>query len=221
LAGGLAGRPGIVQIAGTGSSCFGMNEKGEGWRAGGWGELISDEGSSYWLGVQAMIMAVRAYDGRGEKTILFEIVLERLKLTHINEIMHHLYSKGMTRAEIAKLAPTVITAAREGDHVARQLIIKGTEGLAKCVLAVAQHLQMDYKCELALVGGLMNAKDAFVKPLKKAVTKRLPNCKISFPELSPELGACLLGLEYLNIPLDLSIIDTLKSSANQNPKDKQ
>ena len=46
LAGGLSGRPGIVLISGTGSSCFGMNALGDQWRAGGWGYLISDEGRS-------------------------------------------------------------------------------------------------------------------------------------------------------------------------------
>ena len=35
LAGGLSGRPGLVQIVGTGSSTFGMNVAGEGWRSGG------------------------------------------------------------------------------------------------------------------------------------------------------------------------------------------
>jgi len=140
LAGGLTGRPGIVLIAGTGSSCFGMNEKGDGWRSGGWGELISDEGSSYWLGVQAMIMTVRAYDGRGKATVLFDRVMQQLKLEHINEVMHHLYSKGMTRPEIAKLATIVIEAARAGDQVAQQLIQQAVDDLVDCVLAVAKYI---------------------------------------------------------------------------------
>jgi N-acetylglucosamine kinase-like BadF-type ATPase len=74
LAGGLSGRPGMVQIAGTGSSTFGVNASGESWRAGGWGQLISDEGSGYWLGVQAMQTAVRAFDGRLPPTLLLRKV---------------------------------------------------------------------------------------------------------------------------------------------------
>ena len=70
LAGGLSGRPGIVLIAGTGSSCYGRNAAGGDWRAGGWGSQIGDEGSGYWLGLHALQSAVRAYDGRGPATRL-------------------------------------------------------------------------------------------------------------------------------------------------------
>jgi N-acetylglucosamine kinase-like BadF-type ATPase len=68
LAGGLSGRPGIALIAGTGSSCFGINAAGERWQAGGWGHLISDEGSSYWFGWNAIRLAAGACDGRWETT---------------------------------------------------------------------------------------------------------------------------------------------------------
>ena len=65
LAGGLSCRPGMVLIAGTGSACFGMNAAGEHHLAGGWGHLLSDEGSGYWLGLEALRAAVRGFDGRG------------------------------------------------------------------------------------------------------------------------------------------------------------
>ena len=39
LARDLSGRPGIVLIAGTGSSCYGRNAAGENWIAGGWSIL--------------------------------------------------------------------------------------------------------------------------------------------------------------------------------------
>ena len=101
LAGGLSGRPGIVQIAGTGSSTFGINAAGEGWRVGGWGQLISDEGSGYWLGVQAMRGAVCAYDGRLEGTLLYDAVMDALNLTDINDIMPLIYVQGLAKDEIA------------------------------------------------------------------------------------------------------------------------
>jgi glucosamine kinase len=215
LAGGLSGRPGIVQIAGTGSSCFGINAAGERWMAGGWGELISDEGSSYWLGVQAMIRAVRAYDGREGPTILLERVLDHLKLGGMNEIMHRLYSQGMTRAEIAQLAPSVIEAARQGDQAAQELVQRGVSDLADCVQAVARRLGMGDAPELALVGGLMNAVDVFVAPLKAAVWERLPGCSIQRPELPPVLGACLLGLEMLGGPPEPSALAALRAGAEK------
>lgn len=216
LAGGLSGRPGIVLIAGTGSSCFGANRAGESWRAGGWGQLIADEGSSYWLGVAALRAAVRAYDGRGPDTLLLERIRERLALADMNEIMHRLYVSGMDRAEIATLAPLVVAAARENDSVATQLVAQGTADLADCVLAVARRLGMDGEpCELALVGGLFQAHDVVVPLFRSALSKRLPTCAISACELPPVLGACLLGLEALGVALDAPAVAALSAGARQ------
>lgn len=201
LSGGLSGRPGIVLIAGTGSSCYGRNQDGESWRAGGWGELISDEGSGYWLGVQAMVAAVRAFDGRSQTTVLYKRVMEHLQLQDINEIMHLLYSQGVPRAEIAEMALLVLEAAQSGDQVAHSILLRGAQDLANCVYAVASRLRMEGQLsELVLIGGLMNAEKLFVTPLKTAVGKLLPLCKVTYPEMPPEFGACILGLEMLGKP---------------------
>jgi N-acetylglucosamine kinase-like BadF-type ATPase len=216
LAGALSGRAGIVLIAGTGSSCFGANRAGDTWRAGGWGQLIADEGSSYWHGVAALRAAVRAYDGRGPDTLLLERIRQRLTLADMNEIMHRLYVTGMDRAEIATLAPLVVAAAREGDSVATQLITQGTGDLADCVLAVARRLDMDAgPCELALVGGLFQAQDVVMPPFESALRERLPTCTISACELPPVLGACLLGLQSLELPPDTPIVAALRDGARQ------
>jgi N-acetylglucosamine kinase-like BadF-type ATPase len=216
LAGGLSGRPGIALIAGTGSSCYGRTAAGEGWRAGGWGQLISDEGSSYWLGVQAMKAAVRAYDGRIERTLLLTRVQERLRLADMNDIMHRIYHAGLSRAEIAALAPLVIDAARDGDQVAEGLIEQGAQALAECVLAVARRLGFtDGPCELALVGGLFRAGDIFTQPLKGAIWQRLPHCRIIPAEAPPVLGACVLALQSLGIKLDDSTLQALHEAASR------
>lgn len=200
LAGGLSGRPGMVLIAGTGSACYGRTAEGQDWLAGGWGHLLADEGSGYWLGLQAMRMAVQAYDGRSAKTSLLERCIEALDLGDITEIMHHIYVHGMSRSEIASLAPIVIDAAREGDGGAVALVHDSAASLARCVEAVARRLGLNSgPSELTLVGGLFSAADIFVLPLKQAVLKRLNECRITAPELPPVLGACLLALQSLGV----------------------
>lgn len=214
LAGGLSGRPGIVQIAGTGSSCYGRDAAGRAWRSGGWGQLIADEGSGYWLGVQAMQAAVRAYDGRGAPTLLLNAVLERLGLADINDIMHHLYVKGISRAEVAALAPLVFVAARSGDALALQLLERAGQDLAACVLAVAQRLEMDRRpCELALVGGLFQAGDLLEQPLRAAVANMLPDCRITRAELPPAFGAGLLALQIAGVVPEPAMQEALRQAA--------
>ena len=70
LAAGAPERVGIVVLAGTGSIAYGADRAGRTARAGGYGFLLADEGSGYWLGHQALRAAVRAADGRGPQTLL-------------------------------------------------------------------------------------------------------------------------------------------------------
>ncbi len=213
LAGGLSGRPGIVQIAGTGSSTFGINAAGEGWRVGGWGQLISDEGSGYWLGVQAMRGAVCAYDGRIESTLLYDAVMDALHLTDINDIMPRIYVQGLAKDEIAGLAPLVLDAARRGDGAAQAIIQEGAEQLAQCVEAAAKRLGMtDEHLEIALVGGLFQAGEIMVQPFRAAVGKRLASFELIPAELPPAVGAAILALQAAGVELNPSALQTLRQA---------
>jgi N-acetylglucosamine kinase-like BadF-type ATPase len=76
--GAFGGGPGIVVIAGTGSNAFGRTVDGRTARVGGYGFLIGDEGSGYWIANQAVRAALRSYDGTGPKSPALEAaVLDR------------------------------------------------------------------------------------------------------------------------------------------------
>jgi len=192
LAGGLSGRPGIVLIAGTGSSCYGRTAGGRDWRAGGWGALAGDEGGSYWLGVGALRAAVRSADGRGPRSTLEEPVLAHLGLTGFDELLGRLHVEGATRAEIAALAPSVIAAAREGDEAAAGLLAAAARELAGCVRAVAARLELE-QVEVALVGGLFAAGAILRDPLEHAVASLVPGARLVDAERPPAVGAALLA----------------------------
>jgi N-acetylglucosamine kinase-like BadF-type ATPase len=101
-----------------------MNAAGERWQSGGWGHLISDEGSSYWFGWNAIRLAMGAYDGRWQSSLL-EPVKQRLGLQEMLDMHYRLYTQGISKAEIAALAPLVIAAAAGGDELALVLIEAG------------------------------------------------------------------------------------------------
>jgi N-acetylglucosamine kinase-like BadF-type ATPase len=194
LAGGLSGRPGIVLITGTGSSCYGRTADGAHWLTGGRGHLISDEGSGYWYGLNAIRAAVRHYDGRGPATRLHDQVLAALGIASIDEVMHRLYVVGASRAEIAALAPLVIAAAEAGDGVAQALFEQGSRELVACVVAAAERLDLTAgPSELALCGGLAQAAVAR-QPLIAELARRLPACRAALAEQPPVIGAALLAL---------------------------
>ncbi len=215
LAGGLSGRPGIALIAGTGSSCFGMNAAGERWQAGGWGHIVSDEGSSYWFGWNAIRLAIGAYDGRWQ-TALLEPVRQRLGLAQMTDIQNRLYTQGITKAAIAAFAPLVMEAAATDDAQAQQLIAAGTGDLAQMVAAVARNLGWaDAPCEVTLTGGLWRAGAIVLAPFRQALADLLPAARIVMPELPPVIGACVLALQEAGVKVDADISQRLNAQAGR------
>ena len=202
LAGGLAGRPGIALIAGTGSSCFGMNAAGARWQAGGWGHLISDEGSSYWFGWNAIRLAAGAGDGRWQ-TALYTPVMRQLGIAGVADLHQRLYTQGISKAEVASFAPLVMEVAAAGDALAQALIRHGVHELALMVTAVARNLGWAAApCEVTLTGGLWRAGDVVLTPFRTALAALLPQTRIVMPELPPVIGACVLALQQAGIPID-------------------
>lgn len=121
---GILGRlHGLLLIAGTGSICFGFNEKtGESSRCGGWGYLLADEGSGYALGLAALKAVMWSVDGRGPDTILKPRLLEHLKLSEPRGIISWIYGKEGTKTNVAALSRFVMDADAEGDEAAGRIL---------------------------------------------------------------------------------------------------
>ena len=211
LAGSLAGKEGITLIVGTGSACYGRRADGRAWRAGGWAHLLDDLGSGYYLGLQAMIAAVRAADARGAPTALTKSLLAALELHDIQDIMRRLYHDGLSRTEIAALAPLVIRIAAEGDCVAREIIARGVDELAFMVETVARKLEfLPGRVLVGVTGGVAHSGPTYEGPLYAAIRRRVPTAEIVEPKLAPVLGAALLALESLGVQPTPELIQRLQ-----------
>ena len=71
--GSLGNELGAVVAAGTGVVTLGVGPLGLA-RVDGWGHIIGDAGSGYWIGRAALEAALRAHDGRGEATSLSSLL---------------------------------------------------------------------------------------------------------------------------------------------------
>lgn len=193
LAGGLAGRPGIALIVGTGSSCYGRTDDGRHWQTGGWGSLVADEGSGYDLGRRAMMTAVRMADGRESSTALREEVFRWLGVSGVREILARLYERGLERDEIATFAPRVVELATGGDPGAWRLLESGAAELGAMVAANHRHLPTRSAPEVVVTGGLGVAPTIYRELIRKAIVARLPEAQLMEPEFEPAVGAALLA----------------------------
>lgn len=209
LAGGLAGDEGLVLIAGTGSSCYGRRIDGSHHRTG-WGYVLDDLGSGYFLGLQAMIATIQQADGRGAPTLLNEYIQERLGYKHIDDIMRILYHQHLSVTEIASLAPIVLETAQAGDAVALNIVKRGAEELSRMVEAVARNLRFDNcVCQITFAGGLTRSS-YYIQHIETAIKRRVRGSILRQPELPPVLGAVLLAMETAHIPLTEQVLANLK-----------
>ena len=129
-AGGAAA--GIAVIAGTGSAAWGVTADGREARSGGWGYLLGDEGSGYWLAREAVRHTLHRFNlarGQGE---LGRRVLAENSAASPTELIG-LFHSPLGRRHWASQSPLVFAAAEAGDQEAEALIEGAAAALAGLV----------------------------------------------------------------------------------------
>jgi glucosamine kinase len=187
--------PGIVLIAGTGSICYGRNAAGQAARAGGWGYLLGDEGSGWWIGREALTAVMRAVDGRGPDTLLLPRVLEHFGFADTSDLIHEVYHRDTRRRAVAGLSGVVRQAADDGDVVARQILGAAADQLALAVLSVARRLEMrGLQFPLVLSGSLFKVLPTLLADVRSRLAEVTPRCQPRVLEHEPAVGAVRLAL---------------------------
>jgi N-acetylglucosamine kinase-like BadF-type ATPase len=158
LAGAIAGEPGIITIAGTGSIAFGRNVEDRTARAGGWGYLFGDEGGAFDLTRQALRAMLRAEEGWGPQTSLHGALLQATGAVDANDLLHRFYTAEYPRPRIAGFSRLVDEAALAGDTVARDLLMSAAQQLASLTAAVRRQLfTTAAQCPVAFIGGVFRS----------------------------------------------------------------
>lgn len=196
LVGARGERRGILILAGTGSAAYGVNDEGDTVLVGGWGYLLGDEGSGYWIGMQALRWVTWAEDGRSLGTELTQALLTELQLEHPRDLIGwlHRLDKPPVR-EIAALAPVVLKVAKGGDPIAYQLIWGSAEALVAMGRATAEKLRIA-EPHYVFAGGLLETPNLLSYFLCEKL--RIPN--IPHRLHPPVIGAALLALMHVQKP---------------------
>lgn len=192
LVGAHGRRCGVLVLAGTGSLSYGVNAAGDAMLAGGWGYLLGDEGSGYWLGREGMRAAIHALEGRGPDTSLREVLFTALGLESPRDLIPRLYGSQTAVREIAALAPVVMGQARGGDPVAAAIVTQAAEALAGAASAVIRRLHME-SAPIAFAGGLLSAPTPLREKLCAVMGIPCPP-ESRYP---PVIGAAILALDAI------------------------
>jgi N-acetylglucosamine kinase-like BadF-type ATPase len=189
LEGAFPDSAGCILIAGTGSILFGKDEKGVIHRVGGFGRMIGDEGSGYSIGRKALNGVSKASDGRGEETLISELLNAKMSSGSANGIINKVYKEKLDVASVAKI---VIQAAEEGDPIAEDILDEEADELVLHIKSLINKIHNN-KLNVSFSGSLIDNKNFYSDLLKRKIKSSLPHVTVVKPFASPVTGAILLA----------------------------
>jgi N-acetylglucosamine kinase-like BadF-type ATPase len=153
---------GVALISGTGSVAVGRFQGAEA-QAGGWGYLLGDEGSGYWV-VRAALQVL--LDRRDSGLPPGELGDRLLAATGTGEVsaLHELFYRQPHPRRWAGYAPLILSSA---DPAAARITAAAAEALAGLAMSAAERLAAPVSLPVVLAGGMFGdgALEAAVRTL--------------------------------------------------------
>jgi glucosamine kinase len=185
--------PGVGVISGTGSNVFGVGGDGRAWRAGGWGHVLGDEGSGYWIGVESIKLALRERDRTGPASAFTAKLLAFFGVRTVEALAALVYSKPLTKSEIAAFSKVAARLAARGERDACELYSRAARELAVRVGAVIRETGLSGAFPVGLIGGTFHAGEVLVAPLRECVGVEAADAVVSVVEVPPVAGSLVLA----------------------------
>jgi len=212
MVGGLVSKVGLSLICGTGSVGWGRNAKGETSMTSCWGP-IGDEGSAYDLARRGVNAAFWAWDGRGPKTVLVDMLLEMFGQTDLRDVCTPLYTSENLRKDFASLAQLVTKAADQGDAVALQVMRDGAAQIAHFLATCANNLGMsEYRVASANSGLVTGSNYRYFTMIREELKKVHPKAELVKPKFEPVIGAGLIALDDIGVAWTPEVVRNIEES---------
>lgn len=166
--GALGDHPGAVIASGTGVVTLAVGAASVA-RVDGWGYLMGDAGSGYWLGIEAFRTVMRAHDGRGPATALTAVLAE--DFPNVEHAYVELQTDPHRVRRIASYAPRV-TALAATDAVAADICARAAAELAHSTATGLRRVGEDARpdpvvCCLGRVFGAGEIRGPFLDRLRQ------------------------------------------------------
>lgn len=189
--------PVVVALLGTGSAFFARDAKGTIHRAGGHGAILEDYGSAFELSRQAILAMMRAYDGMGPASPLFDQILKEAGCEDPLEFRGKLTAQGFTPSQWASFAPLVLEQAERGEPVAVRILNHQLEKVVDTLWALIHKAELPFGTPIYCSGGMVEKSVYYLQRVVEAVDKGLPGTSGSLLESEPYWGGWYRACRWL------------------------
>jgi N-acetylglucosamine kinase-like BadF-type ATPase len=166
--------------------------------------VFGDEGSGYWIGIEALRAFSKMSDGRAERGPLHDVLRRDLALdTDIDLVGLVLHQWRGARQQIAALAPAVREAAISGDRCAQEILAAAAAELAGLVEATRRRLGFGSGevVPVSYSGGIF-AMPEVLSAFLTGIEALPASYRVSRPRYAPVIGAALYAATLAGLPLD-------------------
>ena len=191
LFGALAGSPGVVVSAGTGTVA--LAHDGRRWaRVDGWGSLLGDAGSGFAIGRAGLDAALREHDGRGGSPALLRAA-ER-EFGPAAHLVSRIHRTGSPTVTVAGFAPAVVEEAVAGDAAATEIVGSAGRELAVSVAAALRGVfGADETVSVSWAGNVFLAGAPLFQSFERELARRCPRAELVSPRGDALSGAGVLA----------------------------
>ncbi|XP_014610703.1 PREDICTED: N-acetyl-D-glucosamine kinase [Polistes canadensis] len=201
---------GVVLIAGTGSNALLINPDGKTHGCGGWGYMIGDEGSAYWIAYRACKYVFDDMDDLVKSpypiSYVWPAMRDFFKLTDRTSMLPHLYSN-FDKSKFAMFAKEIANGCDREDSLCLSIFKETGRLLARHVVALSKKAHNDLKLsdgglKVICVGSVWKSwkfmKEGFIDEIHSGLI--IDELSLLNLTATSALGSSYLAAEQMNCP---------------------
>jgi glucosamine kinase len=214
FAGALAGKLGVLILAGTGSMAWAGNGARE-IRVGGFGDGFGDEGSGYWIGQQALQKLSWTLDGRLEDDRFRDSMLEAIGVSDAEGLISWFYGLEHQRSRVAALAMKLDQLADADNLTAIDILLEAANLLAVHGKTAWRKLELQSGSSISYAGSVFKSRT-----IRETVRRQLEDLgRWEAPIAIPIAGALIDAATRAHWTIDAQWIERINTTLESNISD--
>ncbi len=194
---GAATRPyGVAVVCGAGINAVGIAPSGCRSSFLSLGRISGDWGGSLCLGREALWSSARAEDGRGEPTVVRDIVRAHFGTASVADVIAHVHMGRISDVQLAEVVPELFKPEHAADSVVAEMLARQADEVAVMAEVMVDRVDLsNTDADVVLGGALLTAgHQALDDAIHGRLAKTTPRATVRSIEVRPAAGAAAAAL---------------------------